>query len=108
MVLPEDLAGLTHAMEAAALADAQLEMELRVIVHGSGEVRWLHVRGGVVRDGAGQRGDEVVAGFDEGGEVIERLDRVDEASAVAAVGSRGGGGGGERHGGWRRRGQVPP
>ena len=54
MVLPEDLPKLTHAMEAAAMADAQLEMELRIIVHGSTEIRWLHVRGGVVRDGGGR------------------------------------------------------
>ena len=53
IVLPEDLPRLTRAMDAAALADAQLEMELRIIDHGSGEIRWLHVRGGVVRDGAG-------------------------------------------------------
>jgi diguanylate cyclase (GGDEF)-like protein/PAS domain S-box-containing protein len=54
MVLPGDLPGLTHAMEAAALANAQLDMELRIIVHGSGEIRWLHMRGGVVQDGAGR------------------------------------------------------
>ncbi|MDB5760410.1 MAG: hypothetical protein JWM30_3699, partial [Burkholderia sp.] len=54
MVLPEDLPKLTHAMEAVAMADVQLDMELRVIVHGSTDIRWLHVRGGVVRDGAGR------------------------------------------------------
>jgi diguanylate cyclase (GGDEF)-like protein/PAS domain S-box-containing protein len=54
MVFPEDLPALTHALEAAAMADTQLEMELRIIVHGSRQYRWLHVRGGVVRDGAGR------------------------------------------------------
>ncbi|MDQ2988141.1 MAG: PAS domain S-box protein, partial [Pseudomonadota bacterium] len=53
MVLPEDLPALTHAMEEAAIADAQMDMELRIIVHGSTAIRWLHVRGGVVRDGTG-------------------------------------------------------
>ena len=54
MVLPKDLPVLTHALEAAAIADAQLEMELRIIVHGSAEIRWLHMRGGVVKDGSGR------------------------------------------------------
>jgi diguanylate cyclase (GGDEF)-like protein/PAS domain S-box-containing protein len=54
MVLPEDLPLLTHAMEAAAIADAQMDMELRIMVQGSGAIRWLHVRGGVVKDGAGR------------------------------------------------------
>jgi diguanylate cyclase (GGDEF)-like protein/PAS domain S-box-containing protein len=53
MILAEDLPALTRATEAAALADAQMELELRVTIHGSGEVRWLHVRGGVVKDGVG-------------------------------------------------------
>ena len=54
MVVRQDLPALTHAMEAAALADAQMEMELRIVVQGSREVRWLHVRGGVVKDGSGR------------------------------------------------------
>jgi diguanylate cyclase (GGDEF)-like protein/PAS domain S-box-containing protein len=54
MVFPEDLPALTHALEAAAIADTQLEMELRIVINGSREIRWLHVRGGVVRDGAGR------------------------------------------------------
>ena len=54
MVLPEDLPTLTHSMEAAAIADAQLDMEVRIIVHGSAAIRWLHVRGGAARDGAGR------------------------------------------------------
>ena len=33
--------------------DTQLDMELRVFVHGSGEIRWIHARGGVVGDGGG-------------------------------------------------------
>jgi diguanylate cyclase (GGDEF)-like protein/PAS domain S-box-containing protein len=53
MVLPEDLPMLNHKMEAAALADAPLELELRIIVHDTRQIRWLHVRGGAFRNGNG-------------------------------------------------------
>ncbi|SMP65146.1 bifunctional diguanylate cyclase/phosphodiesterase [Noviherbaspirillum suwonense] len=53
MVLPEDLPRLLEAMEAAASADAQLELEMRVAVRESSEIRWLHVRGGMIRNGGG-------------------------------------------------------
>ena len=54
MVEPEDLAMLTSKLEAVALADAQLDIELRIRRHGSGELRWMYTRGGVVKDSSGR------------------------------------------------------
>ncbi|WP_194715664.1 bifunctional diguanylate cyclase/phosphodiesterase [Noviherbaspirillum soli] len=54
MVEPEDLAMLISKLEAAALADAQLDIELRIRRHGSGELRWMYTRGGVVKDSSGR------------------------------------------------------
>ena len=54
LVLPSDLPALSRALEAVAQADAQLDMELRIRLHGSGEVRWIHARGGVVKDSSGR------------------------------------------------------
>ena len=53
LVLPEDLPGLIASLEAVAQADAQLDMELRIGLYGSGEMRWLHARGGAVKDSSG-------------------------------------------------------
>jgi len=54
MVVPEDLVMLTSKLEAVALADAQLDIELRIRRHGSGELRWMYTRGGVVKDSSGR------------------------------------------------------
>ena len=54
MVEPEDLMKLTAELEAAAIADAQLDIELRIRRHGSGELRWMYTRGGVVKDSSGR------------------------------------------------------
>ena len=54
LVLPEDLPGLVAALDAVEHADARLDRELRLRRYDSGELRWLHVRGGVLKDSSGR------------------------------------------------------
>ncbi|MFL6719741.1 MAG: EAL domain-containing protein, partial [Burkholderiaceae bacterium] len=54
MVEPEDLGMLASKLEAVTLADAQLDIELRIRRYSSGELRWIYTRGGVVKDSSGR------------------------------------------------------
>jgi diguanylate cyclase (GGDEF)-like protein/PAS domain S-box-containing protein len=55
MVLPEDLPAVKAALEAAVRNDAPLDIEFRIMRHGTGEVRWLYSRGGAIKDASDRR-----------------------------------------------------
>ncbi len=54
LVLPEDLPGLVAALDSVEHLNTRLDQELRLRRYDSGELRWLHVRGGVLKDSSGR------------------------------------------------------
>src|SRR3546814_13397048 len=54
IIYPDDLATFDAAIDAAIAGSKDFDVEYRVVRPVDQELRWIHIRGGVIRDAAGR------------------------------------------------------